>query len=105
MIVPKIEDVKKQWEGPLSKTYAAFDSMGNSFYFVLASVMELSQAKHILEVGCGRGLLLPHSLQIKNPEATYLATDLSCKMVEFGHEHLKKNLESYDSKLSYEEWC
>ena len=102
---PTIADVKKQWEGPLSRLYTnGHDRMANSFYYTLTTMMDLDSSKHILEVGCGRCLLLPNTLQIKNPEATYLATDLSEKMIEFGHTHLKKTHESYNSKYTYEEW-
>ena len=100
---PTIADVKKQWEGPLSRLYTGgHDGMANGFYYTLINMMELHASKHILEVGCGRCLLLPTTIQMKNPDATYLATDLSEKMIEFGHTHLKSTHESYNSKDTYE---
>lgn len=93
--VPTVADVKKMWEGPLSSMYVGFDCMPSSFYYSLVSVLNLHEANHILEVGCGRCLLVPYSLGIKRPEATYLATDLSAKMIEFGHKRLQENLNSY----------
>lgn len=67
-------------------------------------MLEPRDAKNILEVACGTGKLLPIAINIKNPNANYLATDLSPQMVEMTKKNLKKNLELYDSKLSFEQW-
>jgi cyclopropane fatty-acyl-phospholipid synthase-like methyltransferase len=37
-----------------------------TFYFTLLSLMNLSKAKHILEIGCGAGKLIPLAIMLKN---------------------------------------
>ena len=79
--IPAIADVKKAWEGKLPEVYVEQDSTANGFYFSMTGVMDIHKANHILEIGCGRCSLVPHLLEIKKSECTYLATDLSEKMI------------------------
>ncbi len=57
------------------------DSAPQTFYFSLINILKLQEAHNILEVGCGRCTLLPFALQLKSPEASYLATDLTPNMI------------------------
>jgi hypothetical protein len=43
---------------------------------------DLAHSKHILKIDCGTGKLPPYSVKIKEITTTYLATDLSEKMIE-----------------------
>lgn len=67
-------------------------------------MLEVWDAKNILEVACGTGKLLPIAVNMKDPDANYLATDLSPNMINLTKENLKANLKLYDSKLSFEDW-
>lgn len=40
-------------------------------------MLQLHSAKHILEVGCGTGRLIPYALTLKPDETTYYASDIS----------------------------
>jgi cyclopropane fatty-acyl-phospholipid synthase-like methyltransferase len=40
-------------------------------------MLQLDSAHNILEIGCGAGKLLSTVLDLKKPEATYIATDVS----------------------------
>lgn len=102
--IPTINEVEKNWD-MLSTIYSEFDCTPQSFYFSIVNILEIPKAKNILEIGCGRCLLVPYCLQLKNPETTYMATDLSPKMVELAEKQLKHVLDSFESKLSFEEWC
>lgn len=53
------------------------DAAPQTFYYTLSNMLKLDQAKNILEVGCGAGKLLSTALDLKNPDASYYATDLS----------------------------
>ena len=75
-VINPINVIKENWGG-MSKFYQNFDSAPQTFYFSLINALSLHEAHHILEVGCGRCTLLPFSLQLKNPDATYLASDLT----------------------------
>ena len=44
--------------------------------------MNIKNAQNILEVGCGRGILIPQTFELKSWDCKYLATDLSEKMSE-----------------------
>ena len=37
--------------------------------------------------------------------ASYLATDLSGKMVEAGEERIRDSLKKFGSSLTYDQWC
>jgi ubiquinone/menaquinone biosynthesis C-methylase UbiE len=65
----------------------------------------LRKASNILEVACGTGKLLPYALEVKNPNAHYLASDLSPNMVHLAKENLKAHFQKYQSRLTFEEWC
>lgn len=78
-----ISEVGKMWDG-MAAFYPEFDSTPQGFYFSLVNIMNIGEAKNILEVGCGRCLLVPYCLKIKSKGATYLATDLSPKMLALG---------------------
>lgn len=58
------------------------DSTSTTFYYTLIHMLQLPQAKHILEVGCGSGKLLHQAALLKPQETTYLATDLSTVMLD-----------------------
>ena len=58
-------------------------------------MLELPKSKHILEIACGTGKLIPQAVLLKPDEATYLATDLSPAMVEMS----KNNIQSYLQKM------
>lgn len=68
------------WDN-MTAIYPTFDSAPQGFYFSIVNLLEITKAKNILEVGCGRCLLVPYTLELKNPDATYFATDLSPKMI------------------------
>ena len=55
-------------------------------------MMDLGQAKHILEVACGTGRLLSLALQLKDLKTTYLATYLCETMISIGKELLKQEM-------------
>lgn len=67
-------------------------------------MLQVSEANNILEVACGTGKLLPLALNMKPINATYLATDLSPRMIDLTNANLKANFSLYDSKLSFEQW-
>ena len=75
------EELKKL-RNNLAPIYHNIDPCMQTFYYTLVNMMRLNKAKHIYEVGCGTGKLLPYTMGIKPEEATYLATDISDKMVE-----------------------
>ena len=56
-------------------------------------MLELDKAKHILEVACGTGRMLPHAMTLKPKSTTYLATDLTQAMVDIAHLKVKAYLE------------
>ena len=103
LIVPKIEGIKANWAN-LAEFYADHDSTAQTFYFSLLNILKVHQAKNILEVGCGRSTLLPHAIQLKNPKAHYLATDISPEMLALGDKFLREHFAMYHSQLSFEEW-
>ena len=67
-------------------------------------MLKINKSSNILEIACGAGLLLPFVIDMKQPEAQYVATDLSPAMLKKANERLKSNFEKYDSKLTLEEW-
>jgi ubiquinone/menaquinone biosynthesis C-methylase UbiE len=83
----------------LAPIYTTFDASMQAFYYTLASMMKIPEAKHIYEVGCGIGKMIPYTLSLKNEECTYLATDLSEKMVEMSRNYLA----SYTYKLGLQD--
>ena len=61
----------------------------NIFFYQLVQVLRLSEAKNIYEVGCGLGRLVPLIMGIKNKNASFLAVDISEKIVEMAKENLR----------------
>jgi len=80
------------------------DSGPQAFFYTLSNMMKLSEADNILEIGCGAGKLLSTVLDLKKPDASYLATDLSENMVNEAKKRLKAHFDKYESKISFEEW-
>ena len=101
--VPSIAQIQSAWD-EYSASYNKFDYCPQTLYYSLLYMMEVWEAKSILEVACGTGKLLPMAVNMKNPNTTYLATDLSPKMVELARTNLNANLLLYDSKLSFDQW-
>lgn len=89
--VMTVAEVEKMWDN-MTVMYPDFDCAPQSFYYAIMNMLDLSKAKNILEVGCGRCIFVPHCLELISPEATYLATDLSPKMIELAQERIKKGL-------------
>lgn len=48
-----------------------------TFYYTLVNMLQLQEAKHVLEIACGLGKMIPYAVTQKKEETTYLATDLS----------------------------
>ena len=67
-------------------------------------MINLPQAKHILEVACGTGRLLPLAMNLKGEECTYLASDISEAMIGLCRNNLKRNLEKMGSSYDLEQW-
>ena len=101
--VPTIEEVSKYW-GQFSQGYNKFDYGPQTLYYSLLYMSEPWKARSILQVACGTGKLLPFAINVKKPDAKYLAVDLSSEMVELSKKNLKYNFSMYDSKISFEEW-
>jgi cyclopropane fatty-acyl-phospholipid synthase-like methyltransferase len=57
--------------------YQVTDSAPQTFYYTLSNMLKLNEAKNILEIACGCGLLIPQTLDLKKQDAFYYATDLS----------------------------
>lgn len=80
--------------------YKNTDFTTQTFFYTLINMLDLPSSKHILEVGCGTGQLLPQAVQLKPKETT----DLSPNMLK----QSKSNLEGYLSMLgvtdSVEDW-
>ena len=55
-------------------------------------MIDLHKAKHILEVACGTGKIIPIAMTLKQDNCTYLASDLSSSMIELCRDNLNKNL-------------
>jgi len=51
-------------------------------------MLKLSEAKNILEVGCGGGKLISHVLDLKSEDTLYYATDISEEMIGFAKNRL-----------------
>ncbi len=81
------EELKVMWNG-VAPIYTTFDATMQTFCYTLASMMKIPEARHIYEVGCGIGKMIPYTLSLKPEDCTYLATDLSEKMVELSRSYL-----------------
>lgn len=67
-------------------------------------MLRLNQAKNVLEIACGTGLLLPYAISIKNKDTHYLATDLAPEMITKAEQKLQHNLELFRSSETLENW-
>lgn len=67
-------------------------------------MLQLSNAKHIFEVGSGTGKLLPQAMVIKNRDATYLATDLSPVMISASEINIQQYIDKIGVSMSAAEW-
>lgn len=76
------DELKNEWN-EFSKTYRVSDATMQTFYYSLVNMLDLGNAKNILEVGCGTGKLVPYALSLKNKDTTYLATDLCPNMISY----------------------
>ena len=63
---PTIERLATHWSWMADQVYSEIDSAPQTTYFSLINILQLQSAKGILEVACGRYLLVPYSLQLKN---------------------------------------
>ena len=52
-----------------------------TFFYTLIHMIDLHKAKHILEVACGTGKIIPIAMTLKQDNCTYLASDLSSSMI------------------------
>lgn len=102
--IPTVKQVEKEWND-YSHQYDTFDLGPQTFFYSLASILNLHSARNILEVACGTGKLLPFAMERKNAAAKYTASDLAPNMVDIARKNLKSHLERYESKLSFEDWC
>lgn len=51
----------------MTAIYPDFDSSPQNFYFGIVSIMDMPKAKNVLEIGCGRCLLVPYCLELLSP--------------------------------------
>lgn len=84
-----IKIITERWNN-MSSVYQYFDSSMQSFFYTLINMLQLDKSKHILEVACGTGKLLPFAMSLKSKETTYLATDISANMIELAKVNLKE---------------
>ena len=61
----------------MAQVYNSFDATMQTFYYTLVNMLQLREAKHVLEIACGLGKMIPYAVTQKKEETTYLATDLS----------------------------
>lgn len=98
-----IEEIKTLWNG-IAPSYNTFDPTFQTFYYTLVNLLKIPEAKHIYEVGCGTGKLIPYTLSLKPSGATYLATDVSEKMVEFARSYLQNYTHKLGVTESIDKW-
>ena len=67
-------------------------------------MIDLPHAKHVLEVACGTGRLLPLAMNLKGEECTYLASDISEAMIGLCRNNLMRNLEKMGSSYELGQW-
>ena len=88
----------------MAPIYNSFDSTMQTFYYTLVNMLQLQESKHILEIACGIGKMIPYAVTQKKDEATYLATDLSENMVEMAEAFIDNHLKKFGVTISTEEW-
>jgi SAM-dependent methyltransferase len=98
-----IEELKKL-RNNLAPIYHNIDPVMQTFYYTLVNMLRLNKARHIYEVGCGTGRLLPYTVGIKSEESTYLATDISDKMIESTRSSLTTSLKRLGVSDSLDKW-
>lgn len=97
------EEIKTLWNG-IAPIYNTFDPTFQTFYYTLVNMMRIPEAKHIYEVGCGTGRLIPYTLSLKPSGCTYLATDISQKMVELSRSYLANFTHRLGVTESIDKW-
>lgn len=98
-----IANIASRWNN-MASVYQNFDESMLTFYYTLIHMLDLNKAKHILEIACGTGKLIPEAIALKPKESTYLATDLCEKMVALFKENIGKYLSKMGVSLPTEEW-
>ena len=98
-----IEQLTTKWD-KFAAAYSHQDSCMQTFYYTLVHMLDLPQAKHILEVACGTGKLLPLAVQLKGEATTYLATDLSQNMVDLAKQGISQFLDKMGVSQSVDSW-
>jgi SAM-dependent methyltransferase len=97
------EELKKL-RNNLAPIYSHIDPVMQTFYYTLVNMMRLNKARHIYEVGCGTGRLLPYTMGIKPEDCTYLAIDISDKMVETTRNNISTYLQRLGVTDSLDKW-
>lgn len=98
-----IEQTKTLWNG-IAPTYTSYDSVMETFYYTLVNMLKLNKARHIYEVGCGTGRLIPYTIGLKPEDCTYLATDLSEKMIESARHFLGNYIHRLGVSDNIDKW-
>lgn len=88
----------------MAPVYTTFDATMQTFYYTLASMMKIPEAKHIYEVGSGIGKMIPYTLSLKPDNCTYLATDISEKMVEMSRNYLSAYIHKIGVTDNLDKW-
>ena len=63
-----------------------------TFFYSFLTLMDLKNAKNVLEVACGTGKLLPVAIGLKNQTTKYLGIDIAENMIEKARSYLQQNL-------------
>ncbi|KAL4487248.1 hypothetical protein ABPG72_017967, partial [Tetrahymena utriculariae] len=100
--IQEIPEIKQYWDS-FSNLYSQQDDGTNVFYLSLLNMLKVNTRKQILEVGAGAGFLYNHTMNYKRPEASYVATDLSDKMLSIMCKRLQIQ-EEFKGQLSIEKY-
>ena len=79
-------------------------SVSNQVYSQQLDMLDVSSAKHILQLACGTGKMIPLTVALKRHDATYLATDVSKVMAEISKRNIGNYLQRTGAAESVEEW-
>lgn len=74
------------------------------FYYTLVNMLKIDGAKHVLEIACGIGKLIPYAISLKNQECTYLASDLSENMVHLAKKYIAGYIDKMGGSESIDSW-
>ncbi len=85
------ERVKGSWN-EFAPVYTIIDPTANVFFSTLLNLLEISESKHILEIGCVTGSYLHMVMNLKPSSCMYLATDLSSMLIELSKNNLRTAL-------------